>query len=76
MSVCTFFGHKDTPQEIEPILKKFLLELIENKGADIFYVGNQGNFDTMVRKNLKNKFILSSTKIRCTNAHLISLIFT
>ncbi len=28
--------------------------MIENKGADIFYVGNQGNFDTMVRKNLKD----------------------
>lgn len=46
--ICTFFGHRDTPNETEPILKSILKDLIENKGVDTFYVGNDGNFDNMV----------------------------
>lgn len=45
---CTFFGHRDTPKEKEPILKSTLIDMIENKNVDIFYVGNNGNFDSMV----------------------------
>lgn len=51
--ICTFFGHRDTPKEIEPILKSTLIELVEKKDVNFFYVGNQGNFDCMVRKALK-----------------------
>ena len=51
MAVCTFFGHRDTPKKIEPILKSTLIDLIENKKVDLFYIGNQGNFDYMVRRN-------------------------
>ena len=50
----TFFGHKDTPKEIEPTLRTTLVGLIENHGATEFYVGNIGNFDTMVRRQLEN----------------------
>lgn len=50
--VCTFFGHKDTPKEIEPTLRSTLIDLIENKNVNIFYVGNHGNFDAMVRRQL------------------------
>ena len=50
----TFFGHKDTPKEIEPTLRTTLVDLIENHGATEFYVGNNGNFDTMVRCQLEN----------------------
>ena len=53
MSVCTFFGHKDTPNEIEPLLRAALIDLIENREVSLFYVGNQGNFDRMVRRLLK-----------------------
>ena len=49
---CTFFGHRDTPNEKEPILKSTLIDLIENKDVDTFYVGNNGNFDNMVRSVL------------------------
>lgn len=49
----TFFGHKDTPKEIEPTLRSTLINLIENHGATEFYVGNNGNFDTMVRRQLE-----------------------
>ena len=50
----TFFGHKDTPKEIEPTLRTTLVDLIENHGATDFYVGNNGNFDTIGRSQLEN----------------------
>ena len=50
----TFFGHRDTPKEIEPALRLTLIDLIENKNATVFYVGNHGNFDAMVRHQLEN----------------------
>ncbi len=50
----TFFGHKDAPKEIEPTLRTTLVDLIENHGANVFYVGNNGNFDTMVRRQLED----------------------
>ena len=50
----TFFGHKDTPKEIEPTLRSTLIDLIENKNITVFYVGNNGNFDTMVRHQLED----------------------
>ena len=45
---CTFFGHRDTPKEKEPILKSTLKDLIVNKDVNVFYVGNNGKFDSMV----------------------------
>ena len=50
---CTFFGHKDTPDAIEPILKDTLIKLIEENSVSTFYVGNHGNFDSMVARILK-----------------------
>lgn len=50
---CTFFGHRDTPKEIEPALRSALIDLIENKNATVFYVGNHGNFDAMVHCQLE-----------------------
>ena len=52
--VCTFFGHKEIPKEIEPTLRSTLIDLIENKNVTVFYVGNNGNFDTMVRRQLED----------------------
>ena len=52
--VCTFFGHKDTPKEIEPTLRSTLIDLIENKNVTVFYVGNNGSFDAMVRCQLED----------------------
>ena len=49
----TFFGHKDTPKETEPTLRATLINLIENHNAVDFYVGNNGNFDIMVRHVLE-----------------------
>ena len=50
----TFFGHRDTPKETEPALRLTLIDLIENKNATLFYVGNHGNFDAMVRRQLED----------------------
>ena len=54
MAIVTFFGHRDTPKEIEPTLRLTLINLIENKNATVFYVGNHGNFDAMARRQLDN----------------------
>ena len=54
MATVTFFGHRDTPKEIEPALRLTLIDLIENKNATVFYVGNHGNFDDMVRRQLED----------------------
>ena len=53
MAVCTFFGHRDCPSTIRPRLSETLVELIERNGVDIFYVGNQGAFDAIVRSVLR-----------------------
>ena len=49
----TFFGHRNTPDSVQPILKKTLIQLIVNEDADTFYVGNEGSFDRMVYGTLK-----------------------
>ena len=54
MSSVTFFGHRDTPKEKEPTLRLTLIDLIENENATLFYVGNHGNFDAMVRRQLED----------------------
>lgn len=51
--ICTFFGHREVPESIENDLQRVLIDLIKNKDVNLFYVGNQGNFDALVRKNLK-----------------------
>ena len=43
----------DTPKEIKPRLKQVLVDLIQNKNVNTFYVGNYGNFDILVRQTLK-----------------------
>lgn len=51
--ICTFFGHRDAPSEIKPLLREVLLDLIQHYGVKQFYVGNQGNFDAMALRLLK-----------------------
>ena len=53
MAVCTFFGHRDCPDDIRESLKNTLENLIENREADTFYVGNQGAFDRIVLSVLR-----------------------
>lgn len=53
MAICTFFGHRDCPETIHPILRQTILNLINNHGVTLFYVGNQGQMDAMVRSILR-----------------------
>lgn len=53
MSACTFFGHRDCPSSVKSKLRKVLIDLIESHAVDMFYVGQQGAFDSMVRSVLK-----------------------
>ena len=52
-NACTFFGHHDCPSTIKPKLRDVLIDLIENQSVNMFYVGNQGHFDSMVRAILR-----------------------
>ena len=51
--VCTFFGHRDTPSEVSVLLKAILEFLITEKEVDCFYVGTQGRFDSLARRELQ-----------------------
>lgn len=50
---CTFFGHRDAPDGIKTSLRNTLIELIESRSVDKFYVGNEGAFDRMVQCELR-----------------------
>lgn len=53
MAACTFFGHHDCPEHIRPKLREAIMTLILNENVDVFYVGNHGHFDSMVRSILR-----------------------
>lgn len=53
MKACTFFGHSDCPQTIQPKLREVLVDLIANHDVDTFYVGNHGQFDALVCHSLQ-----------------------
>ena len=54
MAACTFFGHRECPDTIKLKLRETLVDLIVSHGVDMFYVGNQGHFDTIVRSTLQD----------------------
>ena len=53
MTICTFFGHRECPNTIRSPLNEVLVDLITNRDVDMFYVGNQGRFDAIVRGVLR-----------------------
>ena len=48
MAVCTFFGHRDCIGLSKQRLEEAIQDLILNHGVDLFYVGNEGQFDALV----------------------------
>lgn len=48
----TFFGHRDTPHSVEVALRSALVALIDD-GADDFFVGSEGNLDSMAKRILQ-----------------------
>lgn len=53
MATCTLFGHRECPDSIKTQLREVLIDLITNHDVDMFYVGNQGRFDAIVRSVLR-----------------------
>lgn len=47
MSACTFFGHRDCPNNIQDKLSAEIEQLITGYGVNTFYVGTQGAFDRL-----------------------------
>ena len=66
----TFFGHRDAPKEIEPTLRATLIDLIKNENATDFYVGNNGNFDAMVQRQLEELSEIYDIKYSVVLAYL------
>lgn len=50
--ICTFFGHKDTSDILRDKLKTAIEGLIVSHGVKMFYVGNNGAFDSLVQHTL------------------------
>ena len=67
---CTFFGHKDAPYSIKPKLRNIIVNLIENKNVDCFYIGNQGNFDYMAYDILKELFKIYNISYKIVLAYI------
>ena len=58
-NTCCFFGHREVTHNIRPKLIEIIEKLIVDEGVTDFYVGHQGQFDSMVYsvlKELKAKF--------------------
>lgn len=51
--ICSLFGHRYVSDSIKIKLKEELIDLITNKGCDKFYVGNNGDFDRIALRVLK-----------------------
>ncbi|MBQ3137026.1 MAG: hypothetical protein IJB74_06030 [Clostridia bacterium] len=49
MKSCTFFGEPDAAADIRYDLKQTLIDLIENKGVVLFYVGNEGKMPVNIK---------------------------
>ena len=54
MSACTFFGHGDCPEMKYSNILQAIQNLITEKNIITFYVGTQGNFDSLVYRALCN----------------------
>lgn len=54
MSACTFFGHGDCPETKYSNILQAIQNLITEKNIITFYVGTQGNFDSLVYRALCN----------------------
>ena len=50
---CCFFGHREVTHNIRPKLTAIIEKLITEYSVTEFYVGNQGQFDSMVYSVLK-----------------------
>ena len=50
---CTFFGHRNIPDDMLPMLRLVIQTLIEERDITEFYIGNHGRYDRAVYTILK-----------------------
>lgn len=50
--ICTFFGHRDCSEAVTQELYTAIERIIVENNCRLFYVGNHGNFDSLVSKVL------------------------
>lgn len=62
--VVTFFGHKDTPSSVKPLLEQTVQQLIKENEKITFLVGTHGAFDLMVQSVL-GQALLKYPQITC-----------
>ncbi len=48
MPTCIFFGNRNSPSNLKEKIIRQIKYLINEKDVNLFYVGNQGNFDKIV----------------------------
>lgn len=60
MAACSFFGHRDSPESLYPVLKETVREIIRSGLAPVFYVGTQGNFDAMAYRAKSRQLLTTS----------------
>lgn len=65
MITCTFFGHRFLPYSINDSLVETIIDLIENKSVNNFYVGSNGEFDETVAQCL-SELAKQYPHIRCS----------
>ena len=53
-NTCCFFGHREVTHNIRPKLIAIIENLITETGVTEFYVGHQGQFDSMVYSVLES----------------------
>lgn len=50
---CCFFGHSNCPNNIRQKLKEEIVKMMDGSESVMFYIGHQGDFDSMVRSVMK-----------------------
>lgn len=51
--ICAFFRHKDSPENVKPMIEAAIRQIMKRYPDTTFYVGHNGNFDRMVLSVLK-----------------------
>ena len=67
---CTFFGHRDCSEAIKPKLYKTIESMIIENNCKKFYVGNHGNFDSVVSAVLEELQKLYNIKTNIVLAYM------
>lgn len=49
---CCFFGHRSITCNLRPRLKEVILALIREGNVNVFYIGNNGDFDCLAQSVL------------------------